>query len=34
MKNAIEFLTWFVGLVLLQVLLLNNLQIVGYVNPF
>lgn len=34
MKNAIEFLSWFLGLVLLQVLLLNNIQIAGVINPF
>jgi rod shape-determining protein MreD len=34
MKNVIEFLLWFVGLVLLQVLLLNNIKIAGVINPF
>lgn len=34
MKNVIEFLSWFVGLVLLQVLLFNNIQIAGVINPF
>ena len=34
MKNTIEFLSWFVGLVLLQVLLLNNIEIAGIINPF
>lgn len=34
MKNAIEFLSWFIGLVLLQVLLFNNIEIAGVINPF
>lgn len=34
MKNVLEFLSWFVGLVLLQVLLFNNIQIAGVINPF
>lgn len=34
MKNVIEFISWFVGLVLLQVLLFNNLHIAGVINPF
>ena len=34
MKNVIEFLSWFIGLVLLQVLLFNNIQIAGVINPF
>lgn len=34
MKNVIEFLLWFVGLVLLQVLFLNHIQIAGVINPF
>ena len=34
MKNSIEFLLWFVALVLFQVLLLNNIQIAGIINPF
>ena len=34
MKYTIEFLFWFVGLVLFQVLLLNHIQIAGVINPF
>lgn len=34
MKNVVEFLSWFVGLVMLQVLLLNNIEIAGVINPF
>ncbi len=34
MKNIIEFLSWFAGLVILQVLLFNNIQIAGVINPF
>lgn len=34
MKNIVESLFWFIGLVLLQVLLLNNIQIAGVINPF
>ena len=34
MKYAIEFIFWFVGLVLFQVLLLNHIQIAGVINPF
>ena len=34
MKNVIEFLSWLVGLILLQVLLLNNIQLAGVINPF
>ena len=34
MKNVVEFLSWFIGLVLLQVLLLNNIEIAGVINPF
>lgn len=34
MKNVVEFLFWFIGLVLLQVLLLNNIEIAGVINPF
>ena len=32
MKNIIEFLSWFAGLVILQVLLFNNIQIAGVIN--
>ena len=34
MKNAIEFISWFIGLVIFQVLLFNNIQIVNVINPF
>ena len=34
MKNAIEFLSWFIGLVIFQVLLFNNIQIASVINPF
>lgn len=34
MKNVVEFLSWFIGLVLLQVLLLNNIEIASIINPF
>ncbi len=34
MKNVVEFLSWFIGLVMLQVLLLNNIEIAGVINPF
>ena len=34
MKYTIEFLFWFVGLVLFQVLLLNHIEIAGVINPF
>ena len=34
MKNVVEFLFWFIGLVLLQVLLLNNIEIAGVINSF
>ena len=34
MKYTVEFLFWFVGLVLFQILLLNNIQIAGVINPF
>jgi rod shape-determining protein MreD len=34
MKNIIEFVLWFLGLVLLQVLLFNNIEIAGMINPF
>lgn len=34
MKYTLEFLFWFVGLVLFQVLLLNHIQIAGVINPF
>ena len=34
MKNIVESLFWLIGLVLLQVLLLNNIQIAGVINPF
>lgn len=34
MKNTIEFISWFVGLVFFQVLLFNNIQIANVINPF
>ena len=34
MKNVVEFLLWFLGLVLFQVLLFNNIQVAGVINPF
>ena len=34
MINLIHRLEWFVGLVLLQVLILNQMHIVGYATPF
>lgn len=34
MKNVVEFLLWFLGLVLFQVLLFNNIQIAGVINPY
>lgn len=34
MKNIIDSLFWFVGLVLFQVLLFNNIEIAGVINPF
>ncbi len=34
MKYTVEFLFWFVGLVLFQILLLNHIQIAGVINPF
>lgn len=34
MKNTIEFISWFVGLVFFQVLLFNNIQIAHVINPF
>mgnify|MGYP000034279905 CR=1 FL=1 len=32
--NYLHKIGWFVGLVLLQVLILNNVHIVGYATPF
>jgi len=34
MRHIIHRLKWFVGLVLLQVLILNQMHIVGYATPF
>lgn len=34
MKNIVEFLSWFIGLIFFQVLLFNNIQIAGVINPF
>lgn len=34
MRRYIEYILWFVGLVLAQVLLFNNVQIAGVINPF
>ena len=34
MKNVLEFLLWFLGLVFFQVLLFNNIQIAGVINPY
>lgn len=34
MRNSVEFILWFIGLVFAQVLLFNNIQIAGLINPF
>ncbi len=34
MSLAIKYIIWFVGLLLLQVFVLNNLHLGGYMNPF